>query len=487
MYARATSFAITSRANHFGALHGSNILRLQQQISSGIRIDQPSDGPLEYQRISVLQNRLAGIRASESVINDANMRLNTSVSELTEANRLVTSAARLAQQGIQALGPGERAALATEAEGLLIRWKGLANARAGNQYLFGGTRSDKPPYAFGVPTVSGRLASSQYQGGARHAQSLVSPTLAVDSLYAGDQVFDSQDRQPTVIVSQSGISLPASAGTDSMTGRASLIVRHTATNYAPGSGIQPAAAAAASDTVLGPAGVHSVTINDTSGTGAAGTISLNGGEPVAWDSSMTSLQVTGPAGQRVHVNMGGITPGFSGNVAITTAGTLSLDGGKSEVPITWNATIALTDPVSGGRVRLNTMTLRQSGTDQLEFPGTTDVFETLDALVRDLRGDRNVPAEKTVASLGRTLERLEQLGDQMLEITGIQSSTLAGLEQIGFRNEDLRLELQTEQSNLQSTDIAEAVIDLQQEQLLQQYTFTITSRIMSQSLLNYLS
>ncbi len=485
MYARATSFAVTSRAIHFGALHGSNILRLQQQISSGIRIDQPSDGPLEYQRISGLQNRLAGLRASETVINDANTRLNTSVSELTEANRLVTSAARLAQRGIQSLGPGERAALATEAEGLLIRWRGLANARVGNQYLFGGTRSDQPPYVFGGPAASGRLATSQYQGGARHAQSLVSPTLAVDSLYAGDQVFDSSDRQPTVIASQSGISLPAT-GTDSMTGRATLTVRHTATNYAPGSGIQPAAAAAASDTVLGPAGIHSVVVNDISGTGTSGTISLNGAEPVAWDNSMTSLQLTGPAGQRVHVDMSGITPGFSGNVAITTAGTLSLDG-KSEVPITWNASIALTDPVSGGRVRLNTLTLRQSGTDQLEFPGTTDVFETLDALVRDLRGESKVPAEQMNASLGRTLERLEQLGDQMLEITGIQSSTLAGLEQVSFRNEDLQLELQTEQSNLQSTDIAQAVINLQQEQLLQQYTYTITSRIMSQSLLNYLS
>jgi flagellar hook-associated protein 3 FlgL len=486
MYARATSFAVTSRAIHFGALHGSNILRLQQQISSGIRIDQPSDGPLAYQQISGLENRLAGLRASETVINDANTRLNTSVSELTEANRLVTSASRLAQRGIQALGPGERAALATEAEGLLFRWKGIANSRVGNQYLFGGTRSGQPPYVFGSPAAAGRLASSQYQGGARHAQSLVSPTLAVDSLYAGDQVFDSPDRQATVIVSQTGISLPAS-GTDSMTGRATLTVRHTATNYAPGSGIQPAAASAASDTVLGPAGVHSVVINDTSGTGASGTVSLNGAEPVAWDSSMTSLQLTGPAGQRVHVNMSSITPGFSGNVAITTAGTLSLDGGKSEVPITWNTSIALTDPVSGGRVRLNTLTLRQSGTDELEFPGTTDVFETLDALVRDLRGERKVPAEQLNASLGRTLERLEQLGDQVLEITGIQSSTLAGLEQVGFRNEDLQLELQTEQSNLQSTDIAQAVIHLQQEQLLQQYTYTITSRIMSQSLLNYLS
>lgn len=484
MYARATQFAITSRAIQYSTAQGSNILRLQDQISSGLKITRPSDQPSAWQQISAFSLRLASIEATGPVITDATARLNASVSELQEAHRLTAAAERLAQQGIQSMGPTERAALATEAEGLLYRMKNLANTRYGQHYLYGGTRSSTQPFDFEPPTVAGRLAATLYSGGDRHGQSVISTGLSVDSLYRGDEVFDVDDRQETVLISNSGVG--RAVGTDSMRGRATLAVRHTVTSYAAGSGVAAAANSPGNDTILGPSGTHRLTINDTSGTGASGTISLNGGSPIAFDSSQASLEVIGPLGEKVFVNMTAITAGFSGDVDITANGTLSLDGGSTTVPIGFAAQQSLTDPLGGGQVRLDTSTIRRPGDDYLEFPGTTDIFATLDSLIRDLRGERNLDAAATNESLGRTLERLDSIADRMLETIGVQSSSLAGLDQIQSRNEDLKLELEIGRSNLQSTDLPTAIIDLQSEQLLQQYTFAITSRIMSQNLLSFL-
>jgi len=56
-----------------------------------------------------------------------------------------------------------------------------------------------------------------------------------------------------------------------------LLIRHTATTYAAGSGVQPGTNSGAGDTILGALGQHRLHITDTSGNGSAGTISLDGG------------------------------------------------------------------------------------------------------------------------------------------------------------------------------------------------------------------
>jgi flagellin-like hook-associated protein FlgL len=230
-----------------------------------------------------------------------------------------------------------------------------------------------------------------------------------------------------------------------------------------------------------------LTIVDTSGTGASGRVSLNGGPAVAFDSSQTNLEVIGANGEKVHIDTTSIAAGFNGDVDITADGTLSVDGGTSTTAIDFSASQTVTDTATGRQVRLNTSAVTKTGDDYLEFPGTTDIFQTLEALVKDLRGSRPLDSKTTGESLGRVLDRLEKLGDNLLQTIGVQSSALSGLEQVLFRNEDMSLQLQIENADLQSTDLPTAIIDLQSQQLLQQYTFSVTSRIMSQSLINFLS
>src|SRR5690606_13494775 len=111
-------------------------------------------------------------------------------------------------------------------------------------------------------------------------------------------------------------------GTDSALGRGTLIVSHTSTTYTAGSGVAAGTSSADGDTIIGPAGAHILTIEDTSGTGAFGTVSLNGGPPVSFTNGDTNLKVIGPLDEVVYLDTTAITAGFSGDVEITADGTL---------------------------------------------------------------------------------------------------------------------------------------------------------------------
>ena len=102
-------------------------------------------------------------------------------------------------------------------------------------------------------------------------------------------------------------------------------------------------------------------INDTSGTGASGTVSLNGGPTVAFTNTDTDLSVTGPLGETVFINTTAITPGFNGNVDITAAGTLSTDAGTSETVINFSANQIVTNNQTGQVTNIDSSAIRRVG------------------------------------------------------------------------------------------------------------------------------
>lgn len=248
----------------------------------------------------------------------------------------------------------------------------------------------------------------------------------------------------------------------------------------------PGTSSPGGDTILGPAGRHQIVINDTSGTGAFGTIALNGGPAIPYDNTMTNLEVMGRGGEKVFVDTTAITAGFNGAINITADGTLSIDGGATVTAIDFSANQVIIDSSSGKMTTINSTDIAYTGDDYLEYPGTANVFQTVFELTQDLRGTRGLDSSQLADSLGRKLGELDRLSDQVLLNVGIQSTTLQSLEQLKFRNQDLAVEAETLQSNLQSTDLAEAIMRLQNEMTLQQYTYTVASQILSQRLLDFL-
>ncbi len=462
----------------------SNLLKYQRQISSGQRIERPSEDPVAIRQITSLTARLAELRTGTDSIRDAETKLNISVFQLTESRDVLTSAKTLAQQGVQALSQTERNALATEAESLLSRLQGISETKIAGAYLYSGTKTDVKPFTFSQPQVEGGTLNVQYVGAKHSSRALVGDSVSVDTFYAGDRVFGNPEREDTILIGGSGAKL--GTGTDNLIGRATLSIQHTATTYFGASGIAPGIGSANGDTIIGDVGRHTLTINDTSGDGSAGTISLNGGTPIAFSNSDTNLEIRGPDGNKIFVDATAITAGFNGTIDLRADGTLSVDGGLSTQPISLSADQTIVDSTSGRFVHIDSQEISQVGNDSLEFPGTSDAFQVIYELIADLRNTRGLSDNQLAGALDRRIGELDLASNRVLDVLGYQAASLQALDQLDLRVQNLRLETETHASELQSTDVAETVLRMQNDQALLEYTYAITAQIKSTSLINFL-
>jgi flagellar hook-associated protein 3 len=465
-------------------LHTANLADLQRQASSGLRIEKPSDDPQALPILLANKTRDARYDVELANMNDARTVLNLSVTHLLEVNDLFVRAGEIALQGNQAFESSERAALAGEVDGLLDNLIALANSQHEGRYLFSGTAVDVKPFAITASTSPADPLNVQYLGSGQQTAFPVGPTLTVDALYSGADVFQQRDRQQTLFIGTTGAT--SGSGTDSATGQGILRVRHTVTSYAAGSGVQTGASSAAGDTIIGAAGTHVLTIDDTSGTGASGTVSLNGGLPIAFTSANTDLQVIDPQGNVVYVDMSTITAGFSGNVEITAGGTLSVDGGVTEVAIDFSANQVVSHDQTGAVTNVDSSNIRQVGSEYVEYAGTADAFQALIALRDDLRDSRDLSQDEWHAAMTRHISDLARVRETIMQTVGQQSATLANLDSLENHTRQIQLETQKIISDIESADITQVIINLQEEQNLLQSTFATTAALFDLSLLDFL-
>ena len=130
--------------------------------------------------------------------------------------------------------------------------------------------------------------------------------------------------------------------------------------------------------------------------------------------------------------------------------------------------------------------IRQTGTDYLEFPGTGSAFQVLYELAADLRNTRDFNHQDLALSLDRRLGELERLAQIAFDALGQQASSLKTMETLGYRVDDLMLSVETQVSEVQSTDLPEAVLRMENSQSLLQYTYAVTADVTSLGLLQFL-
>lgn len=275
-------------------------------------------------------------------------------------------------------------------------------------------------------------------------------------------------------------------GTDTLVGRATLVVEHSTTTYFGVSGVAAGASSGALDTVIDPAGANSLIVQDTSGTGDSGTIMFNGGTQIAWTRSDTDLQVIDDFGRVIHVDMSAIAPGFNGSVDFESSGTLSVDGGQTTVAIDYSASQTATDSTTGKQVHIDTREIDRAGDDFLDFTNTADVFQMLFELKEDLRNNRGLDNQSRAAAIDRRVGELNRMSDHLLQVMGQQSASLQILDELEIRVQDLQLEVETQMNGLLATNIPEAVLRMKNDQSLLEYTYAVTAQIASVTLIDFL-
>lgn len=480
MFYRVTQSQMADLSRMYLAKQTSELYRVQQQISSGLKIQRPADDPAGMRRSLIQKDRIDRLQAHETSIQHVKSRLEQAHVQLREANSLMTRVREIALQAPQTTDDSEVQVLVRELDGIAEQLGSVANSRDESGYLFSGTSANVLPF----PDVSGTRGLSHYAGTSAETQLLLPGEDPRHAMIPGNEIFQPLDRQATVITGRSGT--VSGNGTDTARGQRSLLISHTLTSFAPGSGITAGTSSAASDTIIGASGTHQLVIHDTSGTGASGTISLNGGAAVAFTSTDTDLQVTGPDGEKVYVNTTAITPGFSGSVDLTADGTLSIDGGATSTAITFSASQQVVDSRDGTLVNLDTSGTRMAGTDELEFPGTSDIFSVLRQLRNDLLNSRNLETSDRAEALNRRLGDVELVQDHLLDMVGVQSVSMEQMERLQTRTGDLKLAEKSDYSDTVSADISEAVLRLQELNNLQQFTMAAVSKLLSPNLLTYL-
>lgn len=462
----------------------TNLLgKLQQQAATGKRLLTPSDDPVRLGVLLATKGNDGRLDSYLATIADSRSSLNVSVAAMLDAGSILTQARTIAVEAGQSTENAEsRAAMANQVDRLIERIIEAANTQHAGQYLFAGADSRTRPFVTQVDNQG--TMSVTYAGADLRNAAPISRQQLVATLYSGAEVFQQRERGPTVITGATGAA--AGTGTDNAVTQGTLLVAHTATTFAAGSGVQAGTSSAAGDTILGPAGAHTLTIVDASGTGAFGTVALDGGPAVAFTNADNNLKVIGPHGEVVYVDTTAIVAGFNGTVDVAADGTLSVDGGASSVAIDFSANQTLTDSVTGAVTNIDSSNIRATGTDHIDYRGTYDVFQILIALRDDLRNTRGLSETDQLAGITQRIEELDRVHRGVLDAVGEQSASLENLDRVDLHLRDVQLTAKQLISDIEDADISQIIVQLQSNENALQLTLAIAARLQEQTLLDFL-
>lgn len=186
MELRITPQIIVANATASAQQETSQLATLQQQISTGLRILQPSDDPLAAMQVSSEQTYNNQLDAYHQNVADAQAKLNTSVSTLSQVSNLLAQAKDVALQGSNSTNSTTSLqAMGAQVGSILNEVIQLANTQQAGQYLYGGTASQAKPFAV---NAQGQVV---YNGSAESMSEPIGQGLQVQTLYSGNQVFQS--------------------------------------------------------------------------------------------------------------------------------------------------------------------------------------------------------------------------------------------------------------------------------------------------------
>ncbi|MCS7160126.1 MAG: hypothetical protein RMJ19_06610 [Gemmatales bacterium] len=458
--------------------------RLHIQAVTGKKLLRPSDNPVGFSTAQAYRSTLEQIETWSNNLRDARLTLQASTQALQQMSGILMRARALASEGAHdTLTEDSRRALAAEVNGLLEQALTLANSRTPDHYVFAGSTTAQPPFQ-AIRDDQGRIVRVEYRGDARTATAPVAHGEWIRFLYSGLELLGGlRPDNGFIIGDETGLAL--GTGTSRVQGRVRVLLSHTTTIYAGGSGVAPGASSAHGDTILGPSGTHTLFLQDTSGTGTSGVVWLNGGPTITWTNSDTDLRVVGPHGEVVFIDTTNITPGFAGSVAITAHGTMSLDGGASASAIAFTTDQILQDG-QGNVLFLNTASVRRVGENWIEFPQSYDIFTALIGLRDDLAQFRSLSGGEQVEAISRMISAIESAHSRVLHALGEQSATLAGLDTLEEQMQQAKLDLQERLGHLEEADLAELVVQLQARQNLMTLLLGATAMVLQPNLLDFL-
>src|SRR5271155_3992111 len=133
-----------------------------QQVSTGLRVNQPSDDPAASASLAISLAASANVDQYTQNVSSVTSALQTADSALSSVVTSLNSALKLGfEGGTGTSSTADRQAIATQVEGVLSNVVSQANTSYQGVYLFGGSDSSAPPVVAASSTYTSTEASVQ--------------------------------------------------------------------------------------------------------------------------------------------------------------------------------------------------------------------------------------------------------------------------------------------------------------------------------------
>ena len=155
--------------------HTESLLKIQEKIATGKRINRPSDDPVGIGQVLNYRSTISSLEQYGENITDANLHIESVESILGAVTDLLMEAKQIASD----IHPDMRTMLADEVSTLKEQVLQLANSKNKGNYIFGGDITDNPPFD----------ASGAYSGNGGGKEYLIGDNLQVSIEADGSQIF----------------------------------------------------------------------------------------------------------------------------------------------------------------------------------------------------------------------------------------------------------------------------------------------------------
>lgn len=181
--ARVSNLLRSGVATQSMARTQQELLEVQNQLSTGKRVNSPSDDPSSAAIIQQLQKTLSTRQGWSANINAAKSQLGAVDATLGDVNELLKQAQQIASQNVSSIvSADERKSAAAVVDSIYNQMFTVANKQFGDSYLFGADLATEPPFG----QASGGV---QFIGSSKTLSNTVDLSTQLGFQVGGDEVF----------------------------------------------------------------------------------------------------------------------------------------------------------------------------------------------------------------------------------------------------------------------------------------------------------
>ena len=204
------------------------------------------------------------------------------------------------------------------------------------------------------------------------------------------------------------------------------------------------------------------------------------------DNRQAPVFISNPTGAAVGTGTSSVEGYFE--MEVTKSGAnyeLSIDGGLSKVtvPAGGETNTAVTDSRTGKVLYVDTTGLTDTGTVNVNVPGTHDIFNLLINIRNLLRSPSPTDVKDELKATADALSTVQSKISTGFSVIGGRASTL-GIMKDGYEN--VKFNSKEEISRLQDADVAQIAVDITRRETLYQMSMGVASKLLSTSLMDFL-